>query len=158
MAIEAPISKFKKNNIKIYIVLCVIATLFFGYDGYLSKYKWSLRYSFYEKHVIDGKPDNDMKFNRKSPPFFAGAALCLYAYYRLIKNRRLLADENELIINNKQKISYDSIQKINKTHFESKGYFIITYNKDGKEVDLKINDRTYDNLEDILNLLVAKIT
>ena len=93
MAIEAPISKFKKNNIKIYIVLCVIAALFFGYDGYLSKYKWSRRYSFYEKHVIDGKPDNDMKFNQNSPPFFAGAALCLYAYYRLIKNRKLLAEE-----------------------------------------------------------------
>ena len=99
-----------------------------------------------------------MKFNQKSPPFFIVAAVLLGVYYFKMRKRKLLAEENELIFSNNKKISYDSIQKINKTYFESKGYFIITYKKDGKEVDLKINDRTYDNLENILNLLVTKIS
>ncbi len=159
MAIEAPISKFTKTNFKIYIIGCVALAIIFGYDGYLSKYEWSQRRSFYEKHVIDGKPDGDMIFNRTSPFFFAGAALLLYAYYRTVKNRKILAEENELIINNKKKILYDSIQKINKTHFEKKGYFTITYtDNDGKETDLRFNERKYDNLPAILEHLIAKIS
>ncbi len=64
-----------------------------------------------------------------------------------------------LIISDKKKISYDSIQKIDKTKFKSKGYFVVTYkNDDGGEVAQKISDKTYDNLEPILELLVAKIT
>jgi len=151
MAIEAPISKFKKTNIKIYIILCIIAAIWFGYDGYLNE-------EFIEKNTEDGVPNGILKFNQKSPPFFVGAAILLGVYFFKMRKRKLLAEENELVFSNNKKISYDSIQKINKTYFESKGYFIITYNKDGKEVDLRINDRIYDNLEDILNLLVAKIS
>ena len=152
MAIEAPISKFKKTNIKIYIIICLILALWFGYDGYLNE-------EFIEKNTDEnGVPNGTLKFNQKSPPFFVVAAVLLGVYFFKMRKRKLLAEENELVFSNNKKISYDSIQKINKTYFESKGYFIITHNKDGKEVDLKINDRTYDNLEDILNLLVAKIS
>jgi len=152
MAIEAPISKFKKTNIKIYIIICIIAAIWFGYDGYLNE-------KFIEKNTDEnGVPNGTLKFNQKSPPFFVGGAVLLGVYFFKIRKRKLLAEENELVFNNNKKIPYDSIQKINKTYFDSKGYFIITYNKDGKEVDLKINDRMYDNLEDILNLLVAKIS
>jgi hypothetical protein len=152
MAIEAPISKFKKSNIKIYIIICIIAAAWFGYDGYLNK-------GFIEKNTDEnGVPNSTLKFNKKSPPFFVGAAVLWGVYFFKMRKRKLLAEENELVFSNNKKIPYDSIQKINKTHFEAKGYFIITYNKDGKEVDLKINDRMYDNLEEILNLLVAKIT
>ena len=81
------------------------------------------------------------------------------AYWFAIRNKKLIADENELVINDKQRIPYDSIQKIDKTYFKSKGRFVITYKDDnGKEVDRKINDRQYDNLEPILDHLVAKIT
>ena len=152
MAIEAPISKFKKNNVKIYIVICIIAALWFGYDGYLNE-------EFIEKNSDEnGVPNGTLKFNQKSPPFFIAAAVLWGVYFFKMKKRKLLAEENELVFSNNKKIPYDSIQKINKTYFDSKGYFIITYNKDDKEVDLKINDRTYDNLESILNLLVAKIS
>ena len=75
MAIEAPVSKFKKNNILIYMVICIILAVVFGYDGYLSKYNWSHRRSFYEEHVKDGKPDDDMIFNMYSPPFFLVGAV-----------------------------------------------------------------------------------
>ncbi len=159
MAIEAPISKFKKSNILIYAGVCVIAALVFGYDGYLSKYEWSLRRSFYDDHIKDGKPDGDMLFNIYSPPFFAAGAILFGIYFSMIKGRKMLAEETELIINDKTKIPYDSIVKINKTWFEKKGFFVVTYkNENGKETDCKISDRQYDNLENILNHLVEKIS
>lgn len=159
MPIEAPISKFKKNGLILWMVLCIGAAIIFAYDGYLSKYEWSLRRSFYEKHVKDGQPDDTMVFNQKSPFFFIGAAALLGAYFFIIRNKKMIADENELIIGGKERIPYDSIQKVDKTYFESKGRFVITYkDKNGRETDRKISDRTYDNLAPILDHLVAKIT
>ena len=161
MAIEAPISKFKKNNLKIYIALCLAMAIVFAYDGYLSKYEWSKRYSFYKEQVVDndGKPTPTMVFNQKSPPFFAGAALLLWAYLLTIKNKKLIADDNELIFNDKDRIPYDSIEKIDKTYFDKKGFFVFTYkDKNGKEIDRKLSDRTYDNLGAILDRTVAKIS
>jgi len=161
MAIEAPYSKHKQTNLKIYIAICIAAAVIFAYDGYLSKYKWSRRYNFYKKHVVDndGKPTATMKFNRWSPPFFIGASVLLWAYLFVVRNKKVIADKNELIISNKERIAYDSIQKIDKTYFKSKGCFIITYiDKGGREVNRKISDRRYDNLEAILNHLVAEIS
>jgi len=161
MAIEAPISKFKKNNLKIYIGVCLLAALIFGYDGYLSKYEWSKRYNFYKKNVLDndGKPSATMQFNRKSPPVFAGVAVLIGVYLFSLKNKKIVAEENELVISRNERIPYDSIQKIDKTHFDSKGTFVFTYkNSDGKEVDRKLSDRTYDNLNAILDHLIAKIS
>ena len=159
MAIEAPYSKYSKTNFKIGIVLCVAVAIIFAYDGYLSKYEWSLRRSFYEKHVKDGKPDFDMVFNQKSPFVFVGLAAVLTAWFWARKNKKVLADENELIISDKERIYYDSIQQIDKTYYEKKGFFVITYkDKGGKEVRHKLNERTYDNLAAILEHLVAKIS
>jgi len=161
MAIEAPVSKFAKTNIKIYIVACAAAAVIFAYDGYLSKYKWSGRYSFYQEHVLDndGIPTQTMNFNTKSPPFFFGAAVLFTVYFFVIKNNKLIADENELVFSAKQKIPYDSIEAINKTYFEKKGFFVITYkDQSGKEINRKISERKYDNLPAILDHLVAKIS
>jgi len=159
MAIEAPYSKHNKTNFKIGIVLCIVAAIIYAYDGYLSKYEWSLRRSFYEEHVKDGKPDFDMLFNQKSPFVFVALAAILTAWLWACRNKKLLADENELVTSAKEKISYDSIQQIDKTYFDKKGFFVITYkDKDGKEVRRKLNDRTYDNLAAILEHLVAKIS
>ncbi len=152
MAIEAPISKFKKSNLLIYIGICVIFAAWFGYDGYLNK-------SFIEEHTEEGKPNTTLMFNQKSPPFFIAGALLCGIYFYMIKGKKLVAGETELVINDKKKISYDSIEKINKTWFEKKGFFVVTYkNEDGKETDYKISDRQYDNLKNILNHLVEKIS
>ncbi len=122
MPIEAPVSKYAKTNIKIYITACLAAAVIFAYDGYLSKYKWSGRYSFYQKHVLDngGIPNAAMKFNTMSPPFFLGAAVLFTVYLFVIKKNKLIADENELVFSEKKRIPYDAIEKINKTHFRSK--------------------------------------
>ena len=161
MAIEAPISKFKKNNFKISIAVCLAAAIIFAYDGYLSKYEWSKRYSFYKEQVVDndGKPTPTMIFNQKSPPFFAGAAVLLWAYLLAIKNKKLIADETELVFSDKYRIPYGSMQKIDKTYFEKKGFFVFTYkDENGKEIRRKLSDRTYDNLGAILDHLVAQIS
>lgn len=161
MAIEAPISKFKKNNFMISIALCLAMAAIFAYDGYLSKYKWSKRYSFYKENVIDndGKPTPTMNFNRKSPPFFVAAAALIGAYLFAIRNKKLIADDNELIFSDKKKVPYDSIERIDKTYFEKKGVFIVTYKDEGgNEIDRKLSDRTYDNLGALLDHLVAKIS
>ncbi len=153
MAIEAPYSKHKKTNLKIYIAVCIVFAIWFGYDGYFNE-------KFREKHSdANGAPDGTLVFNQKSPPFFIGLAALLGAYLFAIRNRKIVADENELIISNKERIAYDSIQKIDRTYFKSKGHFIITYkNKDGREVNRKISGRTYDNLAAVLDELVAKIS
>lgn len=152
MAIEAPVSKFRRNNLKIYIVVCIAAAIWLGYDGYFNK-------KFIEEHSPDGIPNTTLVFNQKAPPFFIGVAVLLGIRLLLIRKTKLIADENELIISDKERIAYDSIQQINKTDFESKGYFLITYKEEnGKEVDRKISDRTYDNLKAVLDHLVSKIT
>lgn len=161
MAIEAPISKFKKNNFRICIAVCLVMAIVFAYDGYLSKYNWSMRSSFYKEQVVDndGKPSSVMVFNQKSPPFFVGAAALLWAYLFAIKNKKLIADETELVLGGRDRISYDSIQRIDKTHFEKKGFFVFTYkDENGKEINRKLSDRTYDNLNAILDHLVAQIS
>ena len=152
MAIEAPVSKYRKTNLKIYIAACVVVTIWFGYDGYLNK-------KFIEENTEDGKPNGTLVFNQKAPPFAAGAAVLLGVYLLTIRNKKLIADENELIFSDKEKISYDSIQKIDKTNFKPKGYFLITYkDKNDKEVQRKISDKKYGNLEAVLDHLVAQIT
>jgi hypothetical protein len=152
MAIEAPISKSKKNNLKIYILACVVIAVWFGYDGYFNE-------KFKQKHTDNnGKPDSTLVFNQKAPPFLIAAAALLGGYFFTLRNKKLIADEHDLVISNKERIPYDSIQKIDKTHFDSKGFFLITYkNKDGREINRKISDRTYDNLTAIRDKLVAEI-
>ena len=153
MAIEAPLSKHKKNNFKIYIAVCIGLAIWFGYDGYFNE-------KFKERHAdANGTPDATLAINQKAPPFFIGAGVLLGAYLFAIRNKKVIADENELIISDKERIPYDSIQKIDKTLFDSKGYFLITYkDKNGSEVNRNLSDRTYDNLAAILEHLVAKIS
>ncbi len=152
MAIEAPVSKFRRNNGKLYIVACLGFAIWLGYDGYFNQ-------KFIEKHSPGGEPDGTLVFNQKAPVFLIGLAVLLGIQQFVMRNKKLIADEKELVFSDKDRIAYDSIQKINKTNFESKGYFVITYKKENdKEANRKISDRHYDNLKVILDHLVSKIT
>ncbi|MBN2019216.1 MAG: hypothetical protein JW749_03205 [Sedimentisphaerales bacterium] len=162
MALVAPLSKYKKKTFLIWMGLCFVFAVVFAYDGYLSKYKWSMRYSFYEKHVLenDGKPDDTMVWNQKWLPLACGGMVILFgAYLFIIRNKKVVADDTGLVIDDKLNIAYDSILKIDKTRFDSNGRFTITYRlPNGKETDLEISDRNYDNLKAILDHTVAKIS
>lgn len=153
MVIEAPTSKYKKTNLKIYIGLCVALALWFAYDGYFNE-------AFRKKHSNEnGEPNSTLVFNQKSPPFLVGAAAILGAYLFVVKGKKIVAGDNELVISAKKKIPYDSIQKIDKTYFDKRGFFIITYkDESGREAHRALSDKKYDNLPAVLDHLVAKIS
>jgi hypothetical protein len=152
MALIAPLSKYKKKTFIIWIAVCIGLAGWFAYDGYFNQ-------KFIEKHTKDGIPESTLTFNRKTPPYLVGAAVLLGVYMFIIRNRKVVVDDNQLIVDDKINIAYDAIVKIDKTHFDSKGYFTITCRgPDGKEVDHKLSDRKYDNLGPILEHLVAKIS
>jgi len=152
MALAAPLSKYKKKTFIIWMVACIGFAAWFAYDGYFND-------NFIDKHTVDGKPNDTLVFNQKAPPFLVGAAVLLGAYLLVIRNRKVVAEENALVIDGKINIAYDAIQKIDKTDFDSKGRFTLTYRgPDGKETDRKVSDKDYDNLKAILDHLVAKIS
>ncbi len=153
MAIEAPFSKHKKNTFLILIAACLAIGAYCVYDGYINK-------NFIEKHTdSEGRPDSSLAFNQKSPPFFLAAAILLALRLYTTKGKKIIADDDNLVISKNLEIPYGSIQKIDKTHFESKGRFTITYtNAADSEKNLTLSDRNYDNLGKILDLLVEKIT
>lgn len=152
MAIEAPASKYKLKTLMIYIVALVAIAGWCAYDGYFNE-KWI------EDHKDDdGNPETYLVFNRKAPPYLGAAAVLIGIYLSVVKNKKILADESSVIIG-KQTVSYDSIEKIDKTQFDQKGYFTVTYkNEQGNETNLKISDRNYDNLQELLDHLIAKIS
>ena len=153
MAIEAPLSKFKKNNLKVYIAICIVFAAWCAYDGYFND-EWIA-----EHKDAEGNPEPYLTFNRNAPPYLIAAAILLGAYLFAIRNKKVIADETELIIDDKKKIPYASIEKIDKTKFKTKGFFTITY-KDNNvgEISRKLTDKTYDNLAAILDELVSKIS
>ena len=153
MAIEAPISRFKKTNIKICIAVCFGLVIWCVYDAHFNE-------EFIKKYTnADGNPTGWLVINKKAPPFLIGAAILFGVYLFAIKDKKLIADENELVINDKKRISCDSIQQIDKTYFEKKGFFVITYKDKGEsQVRLRLSDRKYDNLPAIMEHLVAKIS
>lgn len=159
MAIEAPYSSFKVKNCKLYAIACIIVAVVLAYDGYCSKYDWSKRQSFYNKHTdSEGNIDGTIKFNRNVPFVLLPLAAAYVVRFFMVKDRKIVADDNAVIFADKT-VTYDSIEKINKTHFDSKGFFILTY-KDAEKVecDLKFSDRYYDNLPAILDHIVTKIS
>jgi len=100
---------------------------------------------FIQQHTDEqGNPDSTLLFNRISPPFFVGGALLLAVYFCAVRGRKVVAEDDTLVVAGKVKI---------------RGYFIVTYkNESGKEVRRKLTDRSYDNLGPLLEHLVAQIT
>ena len=159
MAVEAPYSKYRKTNFKIAIFGSLLLAIIGGYDGYLSKYEWSHRQSFYEKHTPQGIPDETLKAHKWAPFVLVGISIISAIWYMKIKDEKIVADENELIISENEKIPYSAIQQIDKTHFDKKGFFIISYkDQDGKDKLRALSYKKYDNLKVVLELLVSKIT
>jgi hypothetical protein len=151
MAVIAPYCQYKKTNFKIYIVMLLIAAAFFAYDGFFNK-------TFIKKHTNLGIPDSTLVFNRKSPPFFLAGAVIFAVWFWKAKDKKLVADDEAIIFSEKDKIPYSSIDSINKTDFDTKGFFIVEYKlPDGQKSQRKISDRTYDNLNAVIELLVSKI-
>lgn len=152
MAVVAPLAKFKKTNFKIYVGLLLIFAGYFGYDANYNK-------KFIAKHTVNGKPNSTLIFNQKSPPYMFAAAVAIAVYAWTIRNKKIVADDGQLVLSEKEKISYSSIESIDKTNYDSKGFFVVVYKDDsGSSQQKKISNRNYDNLDAVLELLVSKIT
>ena len=152
MAIEAGISSYKKNRLKMFIVACLVLAAWCTYDGYFNE-KWK------QEHTdADGNPKTYLVFNRRAPYFLVSGAVLLGVYLASIVGKKVVADEEKLTVDGKT-INYDSIISLDKTHFDSKGYFILTYKTaQGSQTKKKISDIKYDNLTQILDHVVSKIS
>jgi len=153
MDIVGPISKQKRNTLVLYMVMTVALGLYCVYDGFFNA-------TFIQNHSgADGKPDSTLVFNRYAPPaMLLVAAVFGWHWYR-IRDRRVVATDRELIITDTLKIPYDVVEQIDKTHFEDKGFFVITYKTDGgRETTARLHGRDYDDLGPILDRLVEKIS
>lgn len=153
MAIEAPYSKYRKQNLVILAVISLALAVWCVYDGYIND-------NWIQEHTNpDGSPQSYLAFNRKAPPYFVAAAVVLVIGFFAVRNKKIVADEDELVITSKEKIPYAAIEKIDKTHFDTKGFFIITYKgQDGKAIERKLTYKAYDNLKPVLEHLVGKIS
>jgi hypothetical protein len=149
MAIEAPLSSYKKKNILIVAGILIGIGGWFAYDGYKNE-------DFIKNHTVDGIADSTLNFNKKAPPFMIGAGILLGIYFVTVKGKKIVAGKNGLLCG-RVEIAYDAIEKINKTHFDKKGFFIVSYSQDGQNKELKLSDRTYDNLPAVLDQIVSKM-
>jgi hypothetical protein len=160
MSVEATASKYKANSFRLYMAVCIIGAVVLAYDGYLSKYDWAKRQKFYETHYVlnDNQPDGTMTFNMNAP--FVLLPLGIFFAFKWVtsKKKKVVAGDTSLDISGTE-ISYDSMESINKTHFDSKGFFMITYkDSQGSDNEIKISDRDYDGLGLVLDEVVAKIS
>ncbi len=152
MAIIAPVSRYKINTYIILFFGCLAMGGWFYYDGYHNQ-------KFITEHTNpDGTPNDTLVFNQKAWPYLIGAAVVVAGLFVMNRGRKVVADDKVLVIGSRT-IPYDSIQKINKTNFDTKGFFIITFQgSSGNETDLKLSSRTYDNLSAVLDRLIEAIS
>ncbi len=151
LVIEAPISRYTRNSLVIGMIFLVGFGVYCIYDGYYNK-------AFIDEHTEDGKPNATLLFNQKSPPVLFAVAALLAGRWAYIRKRKVVAADTELVINDRVHIPYDTIQQIDKTLFKRKGIFTVTYSQGGKEHHQKFNESAYDNMEAILDHLVAQIS
>ena len=152
MTIEAGVSSYKKNRLKMFIVAGMVLAAWCIYDGYFNE-KWIAEHT-----EEDGTPKTYLVFNQRAPYFLVSGAVLLGIYLASILGKKVVADDEKLIIEGKE-IKYDSIVSLDKTYFESKGYFVLMYtNSQGGQAKKKISDLKYDNLTPILEQVVSKIS
>jgi hypothetical protein len=152
MSVIAPYCQYKKTNFKLGILILLVAAVWFAYDGYKSE-------TFKKRHTKNGTPDSTLAFHRKSPPFFAAGAVALAIILAVMKGKKIVADEQELILSDGSKIAYNTIESIDPKEYATKGYFVVEYKaQDGQKKFCKISNRDFDNLDAVKELLVAKIT
>jgi hypothetical protein len=151
MSVEAPLSKYRKHNLLLIAIMLAVASVWFWYDGHYSQ-------TFISKHTVNGVPDSTLSFNLKSPPYMFLAAVIFGVRFWMIKGRKIVAGDKELSYE-KLTIPYDRIDSIDKTYFDTKGFFVVHYKDDNQQMmELKLVDKNYDNLPAVLDYLTTKIT
>jgi hypothetical protein len=155
MAIEAPLSKYKKQNYLIIIAVLIGGAAWCIYDGYFNE-------KFAEENTVKNDDGTEslgewLIVNRYAPYFMIPGGILMALRFFMVKDKKIVAGDTSLQMG-KVEISYDSIERITKTFFDKKGYFILTYKEGDKEIDVKLSDRSYDNMPAILDELVKQIS
>ncbi|MBW8017856.1 MAG: hypothetical protein FVQ82_16930 [Planctomycetes bacterium] len=155
MAIEAPLSKYKKQNYWIFIAVLVGLSAWCIYDGYFSE-------KFIEENTSKNEAGEEIQgewliVNRYAPYITIPGAILMAIRFFMVKDKKIVAGATSLQMG-KVEIPYDSIERITKTFFDKKGYFTVTYKDGEKETDLKLSSRNYDNMQAILDELVKQIS
>lgn len=153
MALEAPISSFKQKNLLIYAAAAALLGTWCLYDGYFNK-------DWIEKHTNpDGTAMTYLTFNRNAPYVLYPLAFALLGFRYIRKDRKLVIDDEKMTLSNGKQIPLSSIESIDKTSYEDKGYFVVAWrDESGKEKSLKLSDSCYDGLSQILDHLITKIS
>lgn len=153
MAIEAPYSSYRKTNCLIYIVVAILIGAWCAYDGYFNEV-W-----IEDNTNNDGSPQAYLTINRQAPYYLGGVAVLCGAFWLTVRNKKITADENEIVIDKTEKIPYNAIEAIDKTYYDKKGFFIIHYKKpDGNTILKAISHKKWDKTKVLLEHLVTKIS
>ena len=79
MAIEAPLSSYKKKNMIIMMAILFGMGLWCIYDGYINQ-------NFIQEHLdADGNPQGWLGFNQKAPPFLIAGGIVYTIYFFMVK-------------------------------------------------------------------------
>lgn len=151
MAIVAPLSRYRRNNHMILLAVVLGLAAWFHYDGHFNQ-------EFITKHTKpDGTPDDTLMINRKAPPFLLAAGVLVVGNFVRIRNQRIRVDEENLVINSLS-IPLKDLTQIDRTHFDNKGFFMLSYRSGGGERSIKLVSRNYDNLSEILDRLIEELS
>jgi hypothetical protein len=150
MAIVAPLSRYRRNNHMILLAVFLGLAAWFHYDGHFNK-------AFIDTHTIDGKPDDTLTINRKAPPFLMAAGVLVVGNFVRIRNQRIRVDDSTLMVNSLS-IPLGAVTQIDKTHFDAKGFFVLSYKPGDTEKKLKLYARNYDNLSAVLDRLIEELS
>jgi hypothetical protein len=152
MTVEAPLSRYTKQNLLIAVAALIGLAVWCVYDGHYNE-------SFIKKHLDEeGNPHGWLIVNRIAPPYLVGGAIVIAGYFFAVRNKKVAADEAGLKACGKT-IAYDAIESIDKTHFEGKGFFVVSYkDPQGQSRQLKLSKFSYDDMPALLDHLIAKIS
>ena len=76
---------------------------------------------------------------------------------RSARNQRIRIDDGTLSIN-RLSIPLSEVTQIDKTYFDSKGYFVLSHKSGGSEKSIKLVARDYDNLSAVLDRLIEELS
>jgi len=152
MAIVAPLSRYRRNNHLIALVICLGLAAWCFYDGRYNQ-------EFIQKHSNpDGTPNDPwLIINRVAPPYLMVAGVLVVANFYRVRNQRVRVDGDTLMIN-RLSIPLKDVVQVDRTHFDTKGFFILSYKSGGSEKNTKLYARDYDNLSAVLDRLIEELS
>ncbi|MDH7598139.1 MAG: hypothetical protein QHH07_00690 [Sedimentisphaerales bacterium] len=151
--IVAPVSKGRKDSVVLYMAICFGLAVWCIYDGFINK-------DFIAAHLDQqGRADGTLILNRLGGPILLLAALGLSLWLSKMRRGGLVATDQALIVKKTLQIPYSSIKQIDKTHFQDRGYFLLTYDsqQEGQRT-IRLDQRDYDNLGPILERLIEAVS